>query len=100
MFIRNFSSSCFLQNVFGTQPFVDYCQERGIALTQVLSSPMQREDLRQWVAALTKLTGEQQAAGGLERATVSEMANHGSLAQLLKGIRGKDVPADSIPGPT
>src|SRR4051812_36223174 len=100
MFIRNFSSSCFLQNVFGTQPFMDYCQERNIALTQVLSSPMQRDDLRRWVTALTKLPCAQQAEVELELATVSDMANHGSIAQLLKGIRGQDLPADSIPGPT
>ena len=61
---------------------MDYCQERGIALTQVLSSPMQREDLRQWVAALTKLTGEQQAAVELELATVSDMASAPFTLQL------------------
>src|SRR4051812_45366788 len=66
MFVRNFSSSCFLRNVFGTQPFIDYCEGRGIALTQVLSAPMQKQDLRQWVSALTQLPSEQQAAVEME----------------------------------
>src|SRR4051812_16291213 len=100
MFTRNFSSSCFLQNVFGTQPFLDYCQDRNIALTQVLSSPMQRDDLRLWVTALTQLPPEKQAAVELELATVSDMAEHGSIAQLLKGIQGRSLPSDLIPGNT
>ena len=61
MFVRTFSSSCFLRNVFGTHPFLDYCRDRGIALPQAPSSSMHRQDLRQWVAALAKLSPEAQA---------------------------------------
>src|SRR5258708_3613541 len=100
MFIRNFSSSCFLRNVFGTQPFIDYCQGRGIDLAQALTAPLEKQDLERWVTALARLRPEEQAEVELELASISDLADHGAVAQLFKGIEGKDLPSDSIPGDT
>src|SRR5947209_882568 len=36
MFARSFHPRQFLRAAFGTEPFVDYCQRRGIAFEQVL----------------------------------------------------------------
>src|SRR5437870_1605057 len=98
MFVRDFSSSCFLRNVFGTQPFIDYCDQRGIEFAQTPSGVMQRADLRRWVEALARLPPDRQAAVELDLAEVNDMADHSSVAQLLAGVQGAEPPHDGIPG--
>lgn len=99
MFVRSFCSGCFLQNVFGTQPFADYCQQRGIAFGPEASGE-QGADLRRWVAAFTQLPQEKQAQVELELATVRDLAEQGAITQLLAGLEGKAPPPDSVPGDT
>ena len=100
MFVRDFCSSCFLQNLLGTQPFMDYCDQRGIAFAQEPLALMRREDLQRWIEALAQLTPEQQARIELELATISEMASNGAVVHLLAAGEGRDLPVDSVPGNT
>src|SRR5262249_22959965 len=69
----------------------------GIDLPQAPAGAMQREDLQRWVEALARLPPDAQAAVELELATVNDMADHASVAQLLAGAQG-EPPHDGVTG--
>lgn len=98
MFVRNFCSSCFLENVLGTEPLAEYCAQRGIPFTRELSAAPRAEGLRRWKAALDQLTREKQAQVELELAKVRDLAEHGAIAQLLAALNGQGAPTAAIAG--
>ncbi len=100
MFVRNFCSSCFLENVLATEPFAEYCAQRGIPFTRELSSATRHEDLRRWRVALEQVPREKQAQIELELAKVRDMADHGAIAQLLTALDGHATHPTAIPGDT
>src|SRR5437868_7003076 len=98
MFVRSFRPHRFLQSVYGTTPFFDYCQQRLIPFAQVPGQGLRNDDVRRWTDALQQLTAGRQLHVELELATVNELSAPESVAHLLEAIQGRELPPDSIPG--
>ncbi len=98
MFTRTFHPDRFLRSVYGTQPFVDYCERRGLPFAQTLAKPLETEDARRWMATLAELPHDEHARVELELTKVNEMATHEALAHLLEAVEGEILPPDSLPG--
>ena len=44
MFTRTFNARQFLRTVYGTEPFVEFCRSRNIALEQIVGFPNEAAD--------------------------------------------------------
>jgi hypothetical protein len=98
MFVRNFYPDRFLRTICGTDPFRDYCRERGIAFDVASTAAMQAEDYQRWLTALAGLPNDHQVQIDLEFARINEMADRDAVAHCLKAAEGQELPSDQIPG--
>jgi len=98
MFLRPFHPERFLQSVYGTESFADYCRSRRIPFKQRQDTLPGPGDARRWAAVLAQLPHEQHAQVELELATVNEMALPAATARLLEVAGEAEVPEDAIPG--
>ena len=98
MLTHPFHPGRFLQSVYGTEPFVDYCRERGIPFEQELCAPLGKDDARRWASALAQMPHERNAQTELEMATVNAMGGADATAHLIEAADGGDLPPDSVPG--
>ncbi len=98
MFARTYFPEQFLRGIYGTEPFIEYCRERGIGLDQVPGSSMRPRDFVRWIAALAQLPGDAQRGIERELAKVNELAAPASLDHLLEACSSRGPPPDSIPG--
>ena len=96
--LHPFPPGRFLSNVYGTEPFVEYCRERQIAFEQPLSALLGKDDERRWTAALAQLPHERQAQVELDFAKVNAMAGADTTAHLLEAVEETDRPPESVPG--
>ena len=100
MFARTFIPWQLLRHVYGTEPFVQYCQSRSLAFEQRPGLAMERDDFARWQAVLKGLPEAEQAKVELELAQVNEMAHMDTVAQLLAAARERGLPSDLVPGET
>src|SRR5438046_2072744 len=98
MFIRTFNPRPFLQSVYGTEPFVEYCRSRNLPFAQVLGFLMRDDEYRRWQEVLRELPESEQARVELELAQVNEMAHPDAVSHLLKAAEGRELPSDLLPG--
>ncbi|MBI1813294.1 hypothetical protein HY285_05425 [Candidatus Peregrinibacteria bacterium] len=98
MFKRNFYHDRFLQNVYGSEPFIEYCKSREISFTQTKNAAAKVEDLKRWEQARSKLSGKKQADIELELSQVNELANRDSIYHLIDVCVQRDLPSDLIAG--
>lgn len=97
MFTRTFDPRQFLRFACGTEPFSDYCLQRGIDFEQLPSWLRREDEYPRWQTALKSLSAAEQARIELELAQVNEMADAVSLEHLIHVADGRDLPPDSIP---
>ena len=98
MFKRNFYHDRFLQNVYGSEPFIEYCESRGISFKQTKNVEPSVEDQKRWRESLTKLSEQQQADVELEWSQVNELANRESIYHLIDVCAQRDLPSDLVAG--
>jgi hypothetical protein len=96
MFTRIFHPATFLQSVYGTDPFVDYCRARFLPFEQG-SSPLREEDARRWAATLAQLSHDEHAQVELELSTVNEMSGPEENRHLIEAAGEGQMPPDSVP---
>jgi hypothetical protein len=94
MFARHFHPSRFLLDVYGTEPFREYCRTRHIPFDQ--SAP--EVDADRWRSAISTLTPDTQARIELELAQVNELAGSDANAHLVEVGQSTSVPPVDIPG--
>src|ERR1700722_5779666 len=94
MFARTFIPWQLLRHVYGTEPFVQYCQSRSLAFEQRPGLAMERDDFSRWQAVLKGLPEAEQAKVELELAQVNEMAHADAVAQLLAAASERGLPSD------
>jgi hypothetical protein len=87
----------FLRAVAGTTPFLDYCQQRGIAFATSRAARSPAQTARRWAAALSRLPPQDRDRIELELVTVSEMSGEVATAHLVEAADGQDLPPDSVP---
>jgi len=97
MFTRTLDPRRLLRSVYGTEPFVAYCESRNVLLEQVVGFPMHDEDFRRWQDALRRLPEAEQARVELEMAQVHALANPEALALLLSAAESRGLPPEAIP---
>jgi len=100
MFTSTFNPRQFLRFVYGTEPFVEYCQSRQLPFEQVVGFPMHDEDYRHWQEVLQALPQAEQARVELDLAQVNELAQPDVIARLIEAGRERGLAPDSIPGET
>ena len=96
MFSRPFHPEQFLRSVIHTEPFLDYCRDRGIPFQHAMGAAVTAADLRRWTVALSELPHDQHAQVELELATVNELAGADGVAHLLDAA-GEVFPPTSVP---
>lgn len=97
MFLRNFHPDQFLRKVAGTEPFRDYCGQRGILWETPSAHMPPEETYRRSLAALAKLPHDKQVQVEADLAKVNELGDRDAIALLLKAAEGKELPSDLIP---
>lgn len=100
MLTRTFIPRQLLRQVYGTEPFVQYCAGRNLPFEQRAGLAMEREDFVRWQAVLAELPETEQAKVEVELARVNEMAHADAVRQLLAAASARGLPSDSVPGDT
>jgi hypothetical protein len=98
MLTRTYLPRQLVRHLYGTEPFADYCQQRGIGFPQVPGHAMGQGDETQWRQALHALPESEQARVELELAQVNELADPHAIALLTEACNGNDLPPDSVTG--
>src|SRR4051812_40185929 len=96
MFLRTFHPTGFLRGVYGTEPFAEYCQSRGIEFPQDPSKAMRPADVSRWTAGLAELSSDVQSVIELELAKVNEMASQEAMADLTEAVVGRELPPATV----
>jgi len=92
-----FLSRQFLRNVYGTQPFIEYCKKRRIPFKQRAGDKLGWRDLRRWTAAIGQLSADRRAQMELELAMANELAGRDANEHLIEAAAEGDVPPESVP---
>src|SRR5438067_2016361 len=87
-----------VRHLYGTEPFIDYCEQRGIAFDQVAGNAMSNGDMPRWRNTVRALREAKHATVELELAQVSELANPDAIALLTEAVRGRFLPPATVPG--
>jgi hypothetical protein len=98
MLARTFLPRQIVRHLYGSEPFIDYCRERGIAFEQKLGYAMSNADGGRWRNIVRALPEAKWGMFELELAQVSELADPDSIALLCEAARGRPLPPASVPG--
>jgi hypothetical protein len=97
MFAHPFLPEQFLRSVYGTEPFVDYCRQRGISFEHEMGLPLSEDGLERWMSALAELSREEHAGVELDLAKVHELAGREATAHLLQAAEPEHLPPAGVP---
>lgn len=97
MFTRTFHPRHFLSYVYGTEPFAEYCQLRGIAFEQLVGMAMRDDDFFRWYDVVRALPESATSQMELDLARVNELAHPRAIELLIAASRGKTLPPDDVP---
>jgi len=95
---RTFYSDRILQPVYGTEPFVAYCQSRAIPFAQAEGAVFDAGAIRRWQEALTTLPPDRQADVEFELSQVRELSHRDAVYHLIDVSSQRGQPGDLIPG--
>jgi hypothetical protein len=98
MLARTFHPRQFLRYVYATEPFVEYCERRGIPFDQLLGMQMRDDDFHRWRDVLARLSESEQAGVELELAQVNELADADAIAILTEACAERSLPPETLPG--
>ena len=98
MFSRDFHPTAFLRRLIGSEPFFEYCRERGIPFGEFGGSP--HDDMRRWSDTLRASPKELQAQVELEFAQVNELSGRDGMDHLLASLNEGNMPPTDIPAGT
>lgn len=98
MLTRTYLPRQLVRHLYGTEPFIDYCRERGIAFEQRPGHAMSKADAGRWRYTVRALPEATRASIELELAQVSELADPDAVALLTEAARGQPLPPASVPG--
>lgn len=87
----------FLRFVYGTKPFVEYCQERRIPFAQEPDGLPTLVDLQRWAEALARLSPEEQLRVEMDLARVHALVQPDAIRLIVEAVDGR-VPADQVGG--
>ncbi len=94
---RLFHFRPFLRQVYGTEPFMEYCKRRGIDFEQMAGWLMHKEDECRWEQTLAALSEPLQTQIDLELAQVHELAHEQAIMALRAAAQERETPEDTIP---
>lgn len=98
MLVRTFLPRHLVRHLYGTEPFHDYCRERGIAFDQKLGRAMSKADARRWANTVRALSEAKQAEVELDLAQVNELADPHTISLLTEAARGRALPPPPVAG--